>query len=66
MNRDELAGKWKQFRGALKEKWGQLTDDELDQAEGNRDKLIGKIQEKYGRSREDIERELDTITSRPM
>lgn len=43
MNWDTVKGQWKQFKGKAKEKWGQLTDDELDQIEGNRDQLVGKV-----------------------
>jgi uncharacterized protein YjbJ (UPF0337 family) len=59
MDKDTAGGKWKQMRGKLKEKWGKLTDDELDQAEGNRDYLIGKVQEKYGLSKEEAQKQLD-------
>jgi uncharacterized protein YjbJ (UPF0337 family) len=59
MNWDQIEGKWKQFRGQVKEKWGQLTDDELDVIAGNRDKLVGKIQEKHGLNKEEAERQLD-------
>ena len=48
MNKNILEGKWMQLRGAVREKWGQLTDDELDQIAGKRDKLSGVLQEKYG------------------
>ena len=58
MNSDELKGKWKQLQGSAKEQWGKLTDDELTQIEGNRDKLVGKIQEKYGVAREEAERQV--------
>lgn len=61
MNKDELQGKWRQLRGHIKAKWGQLTDDELDQIAGNYDILVGKIQEKYGTTRQQIERELDSV-----
>lgn len=61
MNRDELMGKWKQIRGEIKQQWGKLTDDELDQVEGSYDILVGKIQEKYGQSREEVERSLDEM-----
>ncbi len=61
MNTDVFTGKWKQFRGQVKAKWGQLTDDELDQIAGNYEMLVGKIQEKYGTAREQIERELDGL-----
>jgi uncharacterized protein YjbJ (UPF0337 family) len=59
MNWDQVEGKWKQFRGQVKEKWGRLTDDELDVIAGNRDKLIGKLQEKHGFSKEEAERQLE-------
>jgi uncharacterized protein YjbJ (UPF0337 family) len=61
MNKDQFAGKWRQLRGAIKTRWGQLTDDELDQIQGEYDILVGKIQEKYGVAREVVERELDTV-----
>jgi len=61
VNKDQFSGKWRQLRGTVKAKWGKLTDDELDQAEGNYDILVGKIQEKYGQTREAIEREFDTL-----
>jgi uncharacterized protein YjbJ (UPF0337 family) len=61
VNSDELKGKWRQFRGQIKKEWGQLTDDDLNQVEGNYDILIGKIQEKYATSREEIRRRLDAL-----
>jgi len=63
MNEDVLKGKWKQFRGDIKKAWGRLTDDELDQIDGERDKLIGRIQERYGYSREEAEREVERFVS---
>ncbi len=48
MNQDRIAGQWKQLSGKIKEKWGELTDDDLRQAEGNSEYLTGKIQERYG------------------
>ncbi len=59
MNSDTVKGQWKQLKGQAKEKWGQLTDDELDIAEGHRDQLVGKIQERYGYARDVAEREVD-------
>jgi uncharacterized protein YjbJ (UPF0337 family) len=59
MNRDVLKGNWKQFRGKIKETWGELTDDDLQQVEGNYDQLVGKLQAKYGYSRDRAEREVD-------
>ncbi|HJS29701.1 MAG TPA: CsbD family protein [Anaerolineales bacterium] len=55
MNKDILEGNWKQIRGQIKTMWGRLTDDELDQVDGHRDRLVGLIQEKYGYTREDAE-----------
>jgi uncharacterized protein YjbJ (UPF0337 family) len=48
MNQDRIAGQWKQLSGKLKTQWGKLTDDDLRQAEGNSEYLVGKIQERYG------------------
>lgn len=59
MNWDTVKGKWKQATGSAKNQWGKLTDDELTQIEGNRDKLIGKVQEKYGIAREEAEKQVD-------
>jgi uncharacterized protein YjbJ (UPF0337 family) len=59
MNSDVLKGKWKQMRGEVKKWWGDLTDDDLDRIEGERDKLIGRLQERYGYSRERAEAEVD-------
>jgi uncharacterized protein YjbJ (UPF0337 family) len=60
MNRDTLKGQWTQLKGKVREQWGKLTDDEIDQMQGNAEILIGKIQERYGRSREEAEREFDS------
>lgn len=59
MNNDILKGKWNQYKGEAKKKWGELTDDELDQINGERDIIVGKIQEKYGRTKEEAEKEFD-------
>ncbi len=56
---DILAGRWKQLRGDIRQKWGDLTDDDVEQVAGARDKLVGRIQERYGRTREEAEREVD-------
>jgi uncharacterized protein YjbJ (UPF0337 family) len=58
LNKDILEGKWKQLRGDIKERWGKLTDDEIDQIEGRFDKFVGKIQEKYGYSEPEAEAEI--------
>ena len=64
MNNDQIAGKWKQMKGEAKVMWGKLTDDELDIAEGHKDKLAGLIQERYGRTKEEAEREIDSFLDR--
>jgi uncharacterized protein YjbJ (UPF0337 family) len=59
MNRDTLKGQWMQLKGKVKQQWGKLTDDDLDQIQGNYEMLVGRLQERYGRSREEIEKELE-------
>ena len=54
-----MKDKWKQVKGAVKERWGKLTDDDLDTIAGRRDQLVGKIQERYGITREQAEREIE-------
>ena len=63
MNSDVLSGMWKQLRGQAKETWGKLTDDELDEIDGKRDKLVGKLQERYGWTRIEAEAELERFLS---
>ena len=58
MNWDTIEGNWKQFRGKVEQKWGELTDDDLDVIDGKRTELIGRIQERYGKTREAAEREV--------
>ncbi|MGX6646808.1 CsbD family protein [Maricaulaceae bacterium MS644] len=58
MNADQIKGKWKELQGEAKRHWGKLTDDDVQTAEGDRDKLVGKIQQRYGKSKEDAEREV--------
>lgn len=52
MNADRIKGKWKQLTGRMKSEWGKLTDDDLAYAEGHRDYLVGKLQERYGIARD--------------
>jgi uncharacterized protein YjbJ (UPF0337 family) len=52
MNEDVFKGKWKELRGQVKEWWGKLTDDELEQAGGNAEQIVGLLQQKYGYTRE--------------
>jgi uncharacterized protein YjbJ (UPF0337 family) len=59
MNQDEFEGKWKQLKGKIREKWGDLTDDEIDQIGGHKDQLIGKIQERYGYAKDQAEHQVE-------
>ena len=59
MNWDRVEGNWKQVKGAVKEKWGKLTDDDLDVAAGKREQLAGKIQNRYGIAKDEAEKQLD-------
>ena len=59
MNWDQVEGKWKQYKGQMKEKWGRLTDDDFDVINGKRQQLVGKIQEHYGIAREEAEKQTD-------
>ncbi len=56
---EQVAGKWKQFSGDIKQKWGKLTDDELLEINGNREILAGKLQEKYGIAKEQANKQID-------
>jgi uncharacterized protein YjbJ (UPF0337 family) len=58
MNWDQVTGKWNQVKGSVKEKWGKLTDDDLQVIAGKRDLLIGKIQERYGITKENAEEQV--------
>jgi uncharacterized protein YjbJ (UPF0337 family) len=58
MNWDRIEGNWKQFKGQIKEQWGRFTDDELDVVAGKRDQFLGKLQEKYGITKDEAERQL--------
>lgn len=59
MNWDQVEGRWKQYKGQVKEKWGRLTDDDLDVINGKRQQLIGRIQQHYGIAREEAEKQTD-------
>ena len=58
MSWNRIEGNWKQFKGKVKETWGELTDDELDQIAGKRDILLGKIQEKYGIAQDEADKRI--------
>jgi uncharacterized protein YjbJ (UPF0337 family) len=64
MNSDVLEGKWKQLTGDIKSQWGKFTDDDLAMVEGQRDKLVGLVQERYGYARQQAEREVDQFLQR--
>ncbi|MDD2239985.1 MAG: CsbD family protein [Kiritimatiellae bacterium] len=61
MNEDRIKGNWKQIRGKVKEQWGKLTDDDLDQIDGQKDQFLGKLQERYGYSKEQAETEIASL-----
>jgi uncharacterized protein YjbJ (UPF0337 family) len=61
MNQDIIQGKWTQLKGSLKTKFGKLTDDDLSQANGNRQYLVGKLQERYGWQKDQADREISTF-----
>lgn len=56
---DKIKGNWKQFTGQVREKWGELTNDEVMEMRGEREQLVGRIQERYGIAREEAERQVD-------
>lgn len=59
MNWDQIEGRWEQVKGGVKEQWGKLTDDDLTEIRGNRQQMIGKVQERYGMAKEEAERAID-------
>lgn len=61
MNSDEFKGKWKEAKGKLKQKYAQLTDDDLAYAEGKEDELLGRLQTKLGKSKEELHELIDSI-----
>lgn len=61
MNQEQWKGKWNQIKGDAKIRWGELTDDDFDKVEGHRDRLVGKIQEAYGKSKEEAEKEVSAF-----
>lgn len=63
MNEDRIKGQWKQLSGKIQAKWGKLTDDDLDVAEGNTDYLAGKVQERYGIARDEAEKQVREFDS---
>lgn len=60
---DEIGGRWTELKGQAKNRWGDLTDDDLARAEGNKERLAGALQERYGYTKEEAERQLDDWVS---
>lgn len=58
MNEDVIKGNWKQLKGNVQKKWGELTNDDLDRIEGSREALVGRIQERYGKTKDEAESEV--------
>jgi uncharacterized protein YjbJ (UPF0337 family) len=61
-NWDQIEGKWHQLKGSVREKWGKLTDDEVDEIGGRYESLVGMLQERYGKTRAEIDAEIDEWT----
>ncbi|GEC73279.1 Uncharacterized conserved protein YjbJ, UPF0337 family [Flavobacterium flevense] len=59
MNTDQLEGKWKQIKGTFKQKYGELTDDDVTYSEGKFDEMLGRIQEKTGKKMDDLKKEIN-------
>jgi uncharacterized protein YjbJ (UPF0337 family) len=64
MNKDQLQGKWLQVKGAVKAQWGKLTNDDLDEIDGNLERLVGIVQERYGYARERAAKEVEDFQRR--
>jgi len=64
MNWDQIEGNWKEFKGKAVAQWGKLTNDEIDRVDGRRTELSGLIQQKYGKTREEAEKEIDAWMAR--
>jgi len=64
MNTDILRGRWTQMKGDIRSRWGKLTDDDLTQIQGEAEKMIGKLQERYGYKRDQAERELNEFLNK--
>ena len=59
MNSDRTAGQWKQIKGRIKEKWGKLTDDDLDVINGKQEQLEGRLQQRYGYAKDQVRKDVD-------
>lgn len=63
MNWDQIQGKWKQLKGQAQQKWGDLTDDDLDVVNGKREELVGRVQERYGVAKDVAEKQVKEFES---
>ncbi len=63
-NEEIIKGKWKEFKGEIISQWGKMTDDELDQVEGNTTSIAGLIQQRYGAKKEEVMEKLNSIAAR--
>lgn len=66
VNWQEIQGKWNQWKGKARQEWGKLTDDDLARIEGQRDELIGLIQERYGIAREEAQQQVEKWTEKSL
>jgi uncharacterized protein YjbJ (UPF0337 family) len=66
MDRPQIEGKWKELRGAIRERWGRLTDSDLDVLAGRRDQLIGILQQRYGTTADEAARQVDAFARRVL
>ncbi len=64
MNWDQIQGQWKEMKGSIQSHWGELTDDEVEEAKGDREALEGKIQQKYGKTKEQARDEVDAFLAK--
>ena len=64
MNKDIFKGKWEQLKGNVQKEWGKLTDDDLDKIKGDSKILIGKLQEKYGMTKDEAKKEVEKLKNR--
>jgi len=64
MNADVMKGKWHQLKGDVKQRWGKLTNDDLDRVDGDSEKLVGRLQERYGYARDQAKKEVDDFFDR--
>jgi len=65
MNADTLRGQWTQLKGKIREQWGKLTDDDLDEIQGRAEQLIGRLQQRYGIGRDEAQRQFDAWNAEP-